>query len=290
MTGRTRGVAWRTVRRFGDTGPGAPEEDAVAVEEPLEIRVGGDTVAVTMRTPGEDRRLAVGFLFSEGILRSVDDVGSLFHCGRPGEEGYGNVLEVVPAAGVVLEVERVAASRRGTLTTAACGVCGRRSVEDLLTVCAPLPPGPPVSAAVVARATERLRDVQRNFERTGGVHAAAALDEAGEVLAAFEDVGRHNAVDKVVGALVLEGVVRSPRAVGGGAKAPRVPRVLAVSGRASFEIVQKAAMARIPVVASVSAASSLAIELAERSGVTLATFVRGGRFNVYTHPERLAAS
>lgn len=290
MTGRARGVARRTVRRFGDAGLGAPEEDAVAVEEPLEIRVGGDTVAVTMRTPGEDRQLAVGFLFSEGILRSVDDVGSLFHCGRPGEEGYGNVLEVVPAAGVVLEVERVAASRRGTLTTAACGVCGRRTVEDLLTVCAPVPPGPGVSAAVVARATERLRDVQRNFERTGGVHAAAALDEAGAVLAAFEDVGRHNAVDKVVGALVLEGAVRSPRAVGGGPRAPHGPRVLAVSGRASFEIVQKAAMARIPVVASVSAASSLAIELAERSGVTLATFVRGGRFNVYTHPARLADS
>lgn len=213
MAPEGRGVARRMVRRFGEGGLGAPEEDCVAVEEPLEIRVSGDTVAVTMRTPGEDRQLAVGFLFAEGIVRSVEDLGSLFHCGRPGEEGYGNVLEVTPAAGVVLEVERVEASRRGTLTTAACGVCGRRTVEDLLTVVSPVPPGPVLSASVVARATERLRDVQRNFERTGGVHAAAALDESGEVLAAFEDVGRHNAVDKVVGALVLEGTVRSTQAV-----------------------------------------------------------------------------
>ncbi len=291
MAPEGRGVARRTVRRFGEAGLGAPEEDCVAVEEPLEVRVSGDTVAVTMRTPGEDRQLAVGFLFSEGIVRSVEDLGSLFHCGRPGEEGYGHVFEVTPAAGVVLEVERVEASRRGTLTTAACGVCGRRSVEDLLTAVSPVPPGPVLSASVVARATERLREVQRNFERTGGVHAAAALDEAGEVLAAFEDVGRHNAVDKVVGALVLEGTVRSARAVGGsGPVSSRRPTVLAVSGRASFEIIQKAAVARIPVVASVSAASSLAIELAERAGVTLATFVRGGRFNVYTHAERLGGT
>jgi FdhD protein len=188
---------------------------------------------------------------------------------------------------VVLEVERLDTARRGTLTTAACGVCGRRTVEDLLALCAPLPPGPALPGALVARAAERLREVQRNFERTGGVHAAAALDAGGEVLAAFEDVGRHNAVDKVVGALVLDGTVRSARSTGGAASS-RPPRLLVVSGRASFEIIQKAAMARIPVVASVSAASSLAIDLAERAGVTLATFVRGGRFNVYTHPERLS--
>lgn len=281
-----RGVTRREVRRYGDGRLHAPEEDAVAVEEPLELRVSGDTVAITMRTPGEDRQLAVGFLFAEGIVRGVEDLGSLYHCGHPGEEGYGNVLEVTPAAGVVLEVERMEATRRGTLTTAACGVCGRRTVEDLLKDCALVPPGPVLPASLVARATERLGDVQRNFEHTGGVHAAAALDETGEVLAAFEDVGRHNAVDKVVGALVLEGTVRSARATGG-APQTRKPTVLVVSGRASFEIIQKAAMARIPVVASVSAASSLAIDLAQKAGVTLATFVRGGRFNVYTHLERL---
>jgi FdhD protein len=283
------GVTRRAVRRYGEAALGPSEEDTIAVEEPLEIRVSGDAVATTMRTPGNDRQLAVGFLFSEGIVRSVEDVGSLFHCGRPGEEGYGNALEVTPAPGVVLEVERVDTARRGTLTTAACGVCGRRSVEDLLATCAPVPPGPLLSAAVVARAAERLREVQRNFARTGGVHAAVALDEAGEVLAAFEDVGRHNAVDKVVGALVLEGTVRAARAPSAPAPA-RPPRLLVVSGRASFEIIQKAAMARIPVVASVSAASSLAIDLAQRAGVTLATFVRGGRFNVYTHAERLSTT
>ncbi len=282
-----RGVTRRTVVRYADaTLASQPEPDAVAIEEPLEIRILGDTLAVTMRTPGEDRQLATGFLFSEGILRSVEDLGGLSHCGRPGEEGYGNVLEVTPAPGVVLEVEKVSASRRGTLTTAACGVCGRRSVEDLMAVCSPVPPGPTVSAAVLARVTGRLRDVQRNFARTGGVHAAAALDAEGHVLAAFEDVGRHNAVDKVVGALVLEQGLRSARASPG--PVPTVkPVFLVVSSRASFEIIQKAAMARIPVVASVSAASSLAIDLAERAGVTLATFVRDGRFNVYCHAGRL---
>jgi FdhD protein len=142
---------------------------------------------------------------------------------------------------------------------------------------------------VIAHATERLREVQRNFAQTGGVHAAVALDASGALLASAEDVGRHNAVDKVVGTLVLSGAVRSSRAsVSGTEPRPeRPPTVLVVSGRASFEIIQKAAMARIPVVATVSAASSLAIDLAERMGVTLATFVRGGRFNLYTHPARL---
>ncbi|MBZ4419142.1 formate dehydrogenase accessory sulfurtransferase FdhD [Myxococcus sp. RHSTA-1-4] len=281
-----RGVVRRPVQRWDGSALASAEEDDLAVEEPLEIRVSGDPVAVTMRTPGHDRELATGFLFSEGILQSVDDLGGLAHCGRPGEEGWGNVLEVTPAPGAVLDVERVRAARRGTLTTSACGVCGRRGVEDLLAVCPPVPPGPQLRPEVITRATARLRDVQRNFARTGGVHAAAALDSDGHLLAAFEDVGRHNAVDKVVGALVLEGTVRGVRV----SRAPltRQPALLCVSGRVSFEIVQKAAMARIPVVAGVSAASSLAVELALRSGMTLATFVRNGHFNVHTHPERLS--
>lgn len=279
------GVARRPVQRWDGTTLSRTAEDDIAVEEPLEIRVSGDSVATTMRTPGQDRELATGFLFSEGILQSVDDLGTLAHCGRPGEEGWGNVLEVTPASGAVLDVERVRAARRGTLTTSACGVCGRRSVEDLLAVCPPVPPGPQLRPDAVARATERLRDVQRTFARTGGVHAAAALDAEGHVLAAYEDVGRHNAVDKVVGALVLSGAVRNVRVT----RAPltRQPVVLAVSGRVSFEIIQKAAMARIPVVAGISAASTLAIELALRSGMTLATFVRDGHFNVYAGAERL---
>lgn len=292
MSGEDKGVTRRTVVRFSDTGLAAPEEDWVAVEEPLEMRVSGDTVAITMRTPGQDRELAVGFLFSEGILRSVDDLGGVTYCGRPGEEGWGNIIEVTPAPGLVLEVEKVSAARRGTLTTSACGVCGRRSVEDLMAACAPVPAGPMLAPQVVALATERLQEMQRNFARTGGVHAAAVLDAQGALLASAEDVGRHNAVDKVVGILVLAGQVRSSRAspAAASSRPEHPPALLVVSGRASFEIVQKAAVARIPVVASVSAASSLAIELAERSGVTLATFVRGGRFNLYTHPQRLVAS
>jgi FdhD protein len=289
MSREEKGVTRRRVQRFTEGTAAAPEEDSVAVEEPLEIRVSGDTVAITMRTPGQDRELAVGFLFSEGIIRSVDDLGGVAYCGRPGEAGWGNVLEVTPAAGLVLEIEKVSAARRGTLTTAACGVCGRRSVDDLMAVCSPVAPGPVLAPEVVAHATERLHEVQRNFAQTGGVHAAAALDASGGLLAAAEDVGRHNAVDKVVGTLVLSGAVRSSRASVSGTepRTERPPTVLVVSGRASFEIIQKAAMARIPVVASVSAASSLAIDLAERMGVTLATFVRGGRFNLYTHPARL---
>jgi FdhD protein len=279
------GVTRRPVRRYTVEGQLAPTEpDSVAREEPLDIRISGDTVAVTMRTPGADRFLVTGFLFAEGLIHSANDIGGLAHCGRPGEEGYGNIVEVTPAPGLVIDLERVGTSKRGTLTIAACGVCGRRSVDDLMATCSPVPPGPELPASVLARATEHLRTVQPNFARTGGVHAAAALDEQGSVLAAFEDVGRHNAVDKVVGALVLEHGLRSSRA---SLPSSKSPTVLVVSGRVSFEIIQKAAMARCPIVASVSAGSSLAIDLAERAGITLATFVRGGRFNVYTHPERL---
>ncbi|WP_228530693.1 MULTISPECIES: formate dehydrogenase accessory sulfurtransferase FdhD [Myxococcaceae] len=287
---REREMRWtaRDVVRVRSGVTGAAVSDEVAVEEPLEIRVNGDSVAVTMRTPGDDARLAVGFLFAEGLLRSIDDVGSVSHCGRPGEEGYGNVLDVIPAAGLSLDIERVQATRRGTLTTSACGVCGRRSVDDLLSLCGVVPEGPTLPASLLAEAPERLRGVQRVFEHTGGVHAAAAFDAAGNLLAGYEDVGRHNAVDKVVGALVHAGRVRSPRAPGyRPVPEPERPVLLAISGRASFEILQKAAVARIPVVVSVSAASSLAIDVAEQAGITLATFSRRGDFNLHTHPSRV---
>lgn len=269
----SKGLTGRAVLRIGhDTA--VEELDEVAIEEPLEIRLGGETVAVTMRTPGDDPRLALGFLFAEGIVRGVEDVGTVAHCGRPGDEGYGNVIDVSPAPGVDLEIEPLAPSRRGTLVSAACGVCGRRSIDDLLERCAPLPASAPVPASLLTSSVGRLGELQAIFRRTGGVHAAAAFDRDGALLAAAEDVGRHNAVDKVVGRLLLDGALS--RAA-----------LLAVSGRSSFEIVQKAATARIPVVAGVSAASSLAIDLAERTGVTLAAFVRGERLNVYSHPERL---
>jgi FdhD protein len=283
-----KGVTERTVTKIANRERGA-RADAVAVEEPLEIRVAGEAVAITMRTPGDDARLAVGFLFAEGILRSIDDLGSVVHCGRPGDEGYGNVIDVSAAPGVALDVDKVQASRRGTLTTSACGVCGRRSVDDLVALCGRLPPDGIFELSVLATATERLAVAQRNFSQTGGTHAAAALNAQGEVLAAFEDVGRHNAVDKVVGELVMKRWVARDRELRPSAvPAPEhAPALLVVSGRASFEIVQKATVARIPVIASVSAASSLAIDLANQSGITLAGFVRGGGLNVYTHPERI---
>jgi FdhD protein len=183
---------------------------------------------------------------------------------------------VAPAAGAEFDIERVSLTRRGTLTTAACGVCGRRSVQDVIDRCSTLPEGPSIDAASLAAAMEKLGSFQPNFSRTGGIHAAAALDARLQPLQAFEDIGRHNALDKVVGALVLEGKIPG-----------REASVLLVSGRASFEVVQKASAARIPLVASVSAASSLAIDLARATGVTLCGFVRNGSMTVYSHPGRL---
>jgi FdhD protein len=270
------------VGRSAPTSPSAPATDFVAVEEPLEIRVAGEPLAVTMRTPGDDARLAVGFLFAEGVLRSALDVGTVSHCGRPGDEGYGNVIDLIPAPGADVDPDRVMGARRGTLTTAACGVCGRKTIDDLLAQCGSVTAGDMrMSTAQIGDAPRRLKTAQTTFEKTGGTHAAAALSTDGEVLSAAEDVGRHNAVDKVIGALVLSGAIdrRVPGRVAAAA--------LVVSGRASFEIIQKAAMANIPVVVSVSAASSLAIDLADRVGITLCTFVRGAQFNVHTHPSRV---
>jgi len=272
------GITQRVVSRMDDGCPPRSIHDELAIEEPLEIRVAGDPVAVTMRSPGEDARLAVGFLFSEGIIASIEDVGRVFHCGRPGTEGYGNAIDVLPAPGHNLDIERVSASRRGTLTTSACGVCGRQDVADLVARCSVLPPGPEIPAELLIKSIDGMRRIQPTFTHTGGVHAAAAFDRDGRTLVCCEDVGRHNAMDKAVGALLFDRLV--------GASAG--PVLLAVSGRASFEIVQKAAVAKIPVVASVSAASSLAVDLASDVGITLAGFVRRKSFNLYAHPERVA--
>jgi FdhD protein len=251
--------------------------DLVAVEEPLEIRLAGETVAVIMRSPGEDHLLALGFLFGEGLLTRADDAATVAHCGRLGDEGYGNVIDVAPASGARIDWARLDASRRGGVTSSACGVCGRSAVDDLLAGVSPLPPGPAVSAASVLLAMARLGQHQPTFEATGGTHAAALWDGSGAMLAVHEDVGRHNAVDKVVGALLLA------RAAGH----PAAPSVLAMSGRGGFEIVQKAARAGVPVVACVSAPTTLAVAVALAAGVTLCGFVRGERLSVYAHAERL---
>ncbi|MBS2020795.1 MAG: formate dehydrogenase accessory sulfurtransferase FdhD [Deltaproteobacteria bacterium] len=257
--------------------------DTLVVEEPLEIRVAGDVLSTTMRTPGHDRELAAGFLFAEGILSTRDDLGSLSHCGRLGTPEFGNAIDAISAPGVILDIERQSATRRGTLTTSACGVCGRTSIDDVRARCQPVPDGPRLDPAIVHRALQTLSRSQPVFEQTGGLHAAALFDAAGELLCAFEDIGRHNAVDKCVGALLLRGVIPAPRSGSG----QGAPALLTVSGRASFEILQKAAMARIPIVASVSASSTLAAELADVTNITLATFVRNGAMTIVAHSERL---
>jgi FdhD protein len=236
-----------------------------------------------MRTPGDDGDLALGFLYAEGVISSIRDVGTLAHCGRPGEHGYGNVIDVTAAPGTLIDLERVAATRRGTLTTAACGVCGRRTVGDLMASCSPLADGPVLPASVIAAAVAGLRSAQRLFVRTGATHAAAVHGRDGRRLVAREDVGRHNAVDKVIGALLREGIV--PAALPGVGAA-----VLVVSGRASFEMVQKAVRARIPVVASVSAPTTLAVDVALAANVTLAGFVRGDGLNIYANRQRICGS
>jgi FdhD protein len=266
-------VARATVARAG-----APlADDLVAVEEPLEIRIAGETVAVVMRTPGDDHRLALGFLFGEGLLREAADASAVFHCGRKGEEGYGNVIDVAPASGAAIDWAKLDASRAVSARSSACGVCGRATIDDLLAGIAPLRAGEPIPASELSAAVAALRRHQPAYDVTGGTHCAALYARGGTLIAAHEDVGRHNAVDKVIGALLLA------RAAG---PAPE-PALLAVSSRAGFEIVQKAARAGIAAVACVSAPTSLAIALAERAGIALAGFVRGGRMNVYAGAERI---
>ena len=274
-------ASWRRGRRPAPLTvhrPGRGDaEDLVAVEEPLEIRLAGETVAVILRSPGDDHRLALGYLFGEGIIREAIDATAVYHCGRLGEEGYGNTIEVAPASGAAIDWDRVDVSRRGGVTNSACGVCGRSAVEDLLTGMPPLPEGPAVSAAAISAAVAGLRGQQPTWDATAGTHAAALWDLEGTLVAAHEDVGRHNAVDKVVGALLLL------RAAG---QTP-APAILATSGRGGFEIVQKAARAGIPVVACVSAPTTLAVEVARAANVTLCGFVRDGRLNVYAASERV---
>jgi FdhD protein len=253
------------------------DDDAVVVEEPLEIRIAGDTLAVTMRTPGHDGELVTGFLWAEGIIASPDDVSAIAHCGRTGAEDRENTIEVTLAPGVKTPLDDVDSpfARRGTITTSACGVCGRRAIDDLLARCAPLPDGGTITHGVITAATLGLRERQPLFTRTGGCHAASLVTFAGEHVVTFEDVGRHNAVDKLVGSRVIA------RAL------PLSSHVLVVSGRAGFDIVQKAVAAGIPVVASVSAPSSLAVDLARRANVTLLGFVRGEAMTVYANGARV---
>lgn len=261
----------RTVRVTADSA--APRPDTLVVEEPLEIRLNGTPLAVTMRTPGDDFELAAGFLVSEGVIAGPDDLATIRHCtGAPADSD--NIVDVTLAPGVPAPVETLS---RHTVTTSACGLCGKSSLDAVRTTTRFDVSADPATIAVptMLALPERLRAAQRVFDRTGGLHAAGLFTPAGETRWVREDVGRHNAVDKVVGHAALRGGL------------PLAGSVLVVSGRASFELVQKSVMAGIPAMAAVSAPSTLAVHLAEEAGLTLAGFVRGATMNVYTAPHRL---
>jgi FdhD protein len=249
--------------------------DVAATEEPLEIRLEGAPFVVTMRTPGADRELAAGFLLAERIIDGPDDLGTIHYCADAEGPAAGNVLNVTLSGEASTRAQAALSKRRLVTTTSACGVCGRQSIDDLMQGIRAIDGSWSVPRAVIVSLPDRLRAAQSAFEETGGLHAAGLFDRSGTLMAVAEDVGRHNAVDKVVGSQLLLD------------RFPLGDRILFVSGRTSFEIVQKALTARIPVVAAVSAPSSLAIELARDTRIALLGFVRGVTFNIYSCPERI---
>jgi FdhD protein len=271
------GMARVAIQRFGP-GPRGEAEDTLAVEEPLELRLdhagpeGPEhrSLAITMRTPGHDEELAAGFLFTEGLLRTAADLRQV-RLPRP------NVVRVTLADHVAFDPHRL---ERHFYAASSCGICGKASIEALQ-VQRPFPlptpgSGPRIAADLLHGLPERLREAQHTFGLTGGLHAAAIFDAEGRLLSLREDVGRHNALDKVIGRALMDGEL------------PLRDRLLVVSGRASFELVQKAAMAGLPLLAAVGAPSTLAVQLAEEWGLTLIGFLRDGRFNVYSGAWRLA--
>ncbi len=266
-------VATRTLAVRGTAVSSRP--DALAGEEPMEIRVAGPgqcavSVAVTMRTPGHDEELAAGFLCTEGLIAPGEIVG--IELGDPGTVGRPDNVVTVR---LTRAFDADTVSGRNFVATASCGICGKACLDAVVLRCEPLTAGPTVPREAVLRLPLALRAAQRAFEATGGLHAAGLFDTSGRLIAAREDVGRHNAVDKLVGAMLLAG------------RLPLRRSLLLVSGRISFEIVQKAAMAGIPVTCAISAPTDLAAESAARLGMTLVGFLRGDGFNVYAHPERI---
>ena len=255
--------------------------DKLAVEEPLEIRVanlsgyrsGYQSLAVTMRTPGQDFELAAGFLFGEGVIRHREEICDITYCVDPGEPQHFNQVNVLLEDSVVLDMDKF--SRR-VYTTSSCGICGTASLELVRKVCPELPRGNMrLPAALLYQLPSRLTPQQPVFSCTGGLHAAALFREDGTLLGLREDVGRHNALDKLIGKCLLENAL------------PGSNTILLLSGRAGFELVQKAVMAGVPVIVSIGAPSSLAVELAREYGVTLAGFLRDQRFNIYAGGERI---
>ena len=244
-------------------------EDRLAVEEPLEIRLGNSPVAITMRTPGHDHELATGFLLTESVIRKAEDIEGL----AGPQRNSPNVVSVKLRRGLRFNRERL---NRYFHTTSSCGLCGKTTLEAIRVKTPPISSDLRISLTLLYALPEKLRSEQETFDETGGLHAAALFSDQGELLFAREDVGRHNAVDKAIGAALRDGIF------------PLERHILMVSGRASFEIMQKALMARIPIVAAVSAPSSLAVALARKFKMTLAGFLRDGRCNIYAGEQRLA--
>jgi len=259
-------------------GQAAHAIDRAATEEPLEIRLHSQPFAVIMRTPGADRELAAGFLLAERVIRNADELGTIEYCTDRDRDEAGvvqNVVNVTLAPELEDRVSRVLDGRRQVTTNSSCGLCGRRTIESLATDVAPLGATWRVAASTIGQMPSRLRERQAIFDETGGLHAAGLFTHGGELIDVAEDVGRHNAVDKIVGRCLMRDAL------------PLSSHMLCVSGRTSFEIVQKALFAGIPVVAAVSAPSTLAIDLARAFGITLVGFVRDGDFTIYAHAERV---
>jgi FdhD protein len=266
----------RRVVRIRD-GSVSTRPDTLVAEEPLEIRLGGRPLAITMRTPGDDFALAAGFLVSEGVLGRAEELASIVYCAGATPDGANtyNVVDVRLAPGV--RVPDISLERN-VYTTSSCGLCGKASLDAVRTTARwPIADTPQlrIGPALLAALPDRLRAAQRVFDRTGGLHAAGLFSPEGELLDLKEDVGRHNAVDKLIGRALTSGALPLSRSI------------LLVSGRASFELAQKAVMAGIPVLAAVSAPSSLAVDLAVEAGLTLVGFLRGGSMNVYAGERRL---
>jgi FdhD protein len=252
----------------------AAELDDVAAEEPLEIRVEGRSLAVVMRTPGHDRELAAGFLLTEGIIKSARDLFDITTCVAPGEQGKGNAVDVALAHPASFDIDKLS---RHVFTSSSCGVCSKASIDAVIKRRKPLHDEVRVPARVLLSLPDRLARGQDAFKKTGGIHACALFDASGKLLAAREDVGRHNALDKLIGWALLESLL------------PLRGHVALLSGRSSFEMMQKAHAAGIPIVAAISAPTSLAVEFARESGQTLAGFVRGRSMNLYAGAERITS-
>lgn len=265
-------IASAEILRIAADGSTRRVRDQLAKEEPLEIRVRGRSIAVTMRTPGNDHELAAGFLVSEGLIREPREVVEIAYCQRGEAADFENTLNVFLSPSVEIDFEKLT---RHVFASSSCGLCGKASIEAVHQHFAPVESPMKMSRAKILTLPERLRKAQATFAKTGGLHAAAIFDTKGKLIVLREDVGRHNAVDKVIGHGFLRGLL------------PFDKHLLLVSGRASFEIMQKALAARVPIVCAVSAPSSLAVEFARESGQTLIGFLRGETMNVYSNAERI---